>query len=247
VRRLLTLFAVVTLLGGCGVVTTTERSFDAGFIRQVGDGSTALAEAVHSFEAARFPAGLRDPKLQAPIESLLAGKLNQLTQGDLVEIAEANQKIAHKYEGALASLESARRRLRGGLVKAGSYNGLSDGARRFVTVWNKALLGLATAAALDGAALEREAPLVNELQTVLRAAYHSKDRATAERFNRVRLKYLHDVVGAGHRLEATRAAIRKDVDEGELNDVVQHDSDARAIVTKVNERYPSGGLAKQFK
>jgi hypothetical protein len=247
VRRLAVLSAAAVLFAGCGIDTASERTYDDAFIRQIGAGSTTLAKAILTLESARFPAGLHEPKLQVPLMLLLEGRLAKLTQDDLVAIAEANLEIAHKYEGTVARLESTQSRLRAAKVKPGSYKNLSNGARHFVSVWDKYLAGLVTALGLDVYTLEKESPLVNELQTVLRDAYLSRDRPTASRFNTVRLHYLHALVRAGHKLEAVKVVMAKEANAGPLSDLVKHNSEAESIVKKVNELYPDGALAQQFK
>jgi hypothetical protein len=244
--RLVALLAAGLLLGGCSV-ETTERTYDAAFIRQIGTGSTTLASATHALESARFSAGLRDPKLQGPVQFLLEGRLDKLTERDLVAIAEANVKIGHQYGGTVAAVESAGLRLLAAKVKANSYKDLSNGAKRFVVVWNRYLVGLASGMELTVRTLEKESPRVNELQTVLRDAFRSRDRSTAATFNAARLRYLHALVRTGHTFEAVKAATAKEADFRPLSDLVKHNSEAEAIVRKVNERYPNGALAQQFK
>jgi hypothetical protein len=246
-RRLAALSALLAaLLAGCGVDTSSERTYDDALIKQIGSGSTALVDSERTLEAARFGPGLRDPKLQPSLTALFEGKLSKLTQDDLVAIAEANRKIAGHYGAALRKLDSAQSRLKDAVVPATGYEDLSGGAKRFVSGWNGYLAGLAGALGLELSTLENEEPRVNELQTVLRDAYRSRDRASAARFDAARLRYLHEVVSTGRRIQATKARIAKAFDSRALRDLAKHDAESEAIVKQVNERYPQGALAKEF-
>jgi hypothetical protein len=236
-------------LAGCGV-TTSEQAYTAPLIAQVGAGSVALASLVPTLRAEAKAAGvLSDPATQQATAYLAEGQLNKLSQSDLVRMATANRNAAAHVGGVLAKLDQLTASLRGATVNTGSYPTLPSGSKTFIADWNQYLTTSASDLRNVRQGLAGMSPVYNEFQSLLRAAYNTAKLRSTVQFDNVRRSVFKDIGPRFTRMQnAMQAGVRAGTAvEKTLVSLVNNNQEAQAIVTRVNQEYPSGFLAQEFK
>jgi hypothetical protein len=207
-RRLAALSAATVLLAGCGIDTSSDRTYNDALIRQVGNGSNALSAALHGI-ALGAASPFDTPSLERSGTFLLKGELNKLTYKDLTELAKANRRNAQRFDPTLAKLARFRSTILAARLSASSFQNLSPGAKRFLALWDEYLTQSATGWGTTRDTMEQIAPRINEFQTVLRTAYQARTPTAAKRFDKIRLHYISQVVQADRKFKAIRLSIEQ--------------------------------------
>ncbi|MFZ0090488.1 MAG: hypothetical protein WAL63_13325 [Solirubrobacteraceae bacterium] len=249
-RRLLVvaLPTFVVFLAGCGI-TTLNQTYDASLIRQLGAGSNLVASVAPTLEAqAKGSNSFSDPRTSRATTLLIDGQLSKLTEADLVGLATANRRSATRFPLVLDKLDSLASSLVNARIDANAHRNLSTGAKHFIAAWNNSLTADATQARELRQALTTFAPGFNEFQALLRAAYDTAQLHSTVQFDNVTRQVINDILPRYRRVQGT---IKEDAAgtpaEQKLIELVDSNQEAQAIVSKVNEHYPNGSLAQEFK
>jgi len=239
------------VLGKVGVMSDVEPTYSASLIRKIGAGSTDLASFAPTLQSAsHFPGSLNEPKLEALLLLLLKGQLNKLSAHDIVLLGEANQKTAQHLLGAVKTVETTfSSRLDSDHLDPKVYGVLSDGARHFVASWNLLLRSSAIALDREGLALESSYPTLEEFRTLLLAALRTRHSQSNNEFHKLKVRYFAAAARVGRKFRNTKNEVAAEIEKAfqKLDRLVRHSQEARAIVEEVNERYPHGELAQEFK
>jgi hypothetical protein len=238
-------------LAACGV-TSSEQAYTQPLIKQVGAGSVALGSLVTTLEAdvkAEASGMFSDPATQQATTHLVEGQLDKLSQSDLVRMASANHAAATQVGGVLAKLAQQAASLSGAAVNAGSHPNLPGGSTAFIADWDQYLMTTANYLRNIRKALAGVSPVYNEFQSLLRAAYDTAKLHSTVQFDKVRRAVFTDI---GPRYAPMKNALQTGARAGtavehRLISFVNSNQEAEAIVTKVNQEYPSGFLAQEFK
>ena len=141
---------------------------------------------------------------------------------------------------ATASISSAS-------IDASAHSDLSSGAKRFIAVWDAYLAANAVQLRAARQALSGAEPVFNEFQALLRAAYDTARLRSTVQFDKARRKFFNDARPLFTRIQNTLKEVTAQPTDRKLRDLVNHNQEAQAIVKKVNQSYPSGSLAQEFK
>jgi hypothetical protein len=182
------------------------------------------------------------------LTSLFAGRLDQLTPGDLADLAQQNEAAAAHLGTVLPKLDRAAGSLSTATVPARYSQNLPSGSKTFIADWNR-YLSSSSAAVLDvRRALTGLGPMYPELRRLVGAAYSTGRLRSNAAFDRLRAAALKDI---GPRYQRLRSAVRSvaavQAVESSLVKFVDGDQQAQAIVAKVNHDYPNGFLASEFR
>jgi hypothetical protein len=237
------------VLAACGVTTTTQ-AYDASLIRQVGTGSDAVASVFPTLqaEAKQSTSNFSNPQTSQDTVLLFQGRLDKLSPQDLIHLGRANQASAHDLQDALRKLDGLATTINADRVDPSAHRELSAGAKKFIAAWNAYLASSAARVRSMRQLFVSLSPVYCQFQTILRDAYQSTSTATATHFDRARRAFISDMLPMYTRLESSLKSIIAPTPAAQaLGNVVSNTIDARAIVAKVNQTYPSGALATQFR
>jgi hypothetical protein len=235
-------------VAACGV-STTEQAYTAPLIQQVGTGSSAMARLVPTLQAEAKTAGVfSDPTLQQPEAYLVQGQLNKLSAHDLFRMASANHNAATHVGAVITKFDQLAASMTAAAINASSYQSLPDGSKAFITHWNEYLRTVASALHGVRTALASADPVYGEFQGLLRAAYYTASLHSTVLFDKVRQRVLNDIRPLYARMQQARQPFQTGMtSERSLVSFVNRNQQAQAIVTKVNQEYPHGFLAQEFK
>jgi hypothetical protein len=237
------------LLAGCGVTTMTDQAYDASLIRQVGTGSDAVANIFPTLQAeAKRANSFSNPKTSEDTVLLFQGRLNKLTTQDLVRLANANHAGAGHLRDALAKMDDLAASIAGDRVDPNTHQKLSAGAKKFIAAWNGYLTGSATQVRSMRRLFASVIPVYSRFQTVLGDAYQSTNATGYAKFDKARRAFLATMLPLYTRVQNSLKSFAGPTSAAlALGNVVTNTVDAKAIVGKVNQEYPNGALATEFK
>ena len=179
---------------------------------------------------------------------LFQGRLDKLNSQDLVRLANANQASAGHFKDALGKLDSLAASIAADRVDPGAYQNLSAGAQKFIAAWNAYLTGSANQVRSMRQLLTGFGPVYGQFQTVLRDAYQSTNTGAAAQFDKARHAFVANMLPLYTRLQNSMKALVAPTPAAQtLGKVVSNSQEARAIVLKVDQQYPNGALATEFK
>lgn len=222
----------------------------AGGHQQVGVGSVALANSVLALRAQITATGVyQDRSVQQATTYLFEGQLDKLRVADLSRIGSVNHNAAAHFDDNLRLLDRVAASLSGSVVKASAYQSLPDGSRTFLADWNQDLRIEAAGITRARNAFVGVRPFFGEMQSLLRAAYNTTQLRSTVQFEKVRGRLTEDIRSRFPDLDGVVAAGNRNVDAAErrLVSFVNNNREAQAIVDKVNQQYPRGWLAQEFK
>jgi hypothetical protein len=240
---------VFLLLTGCGVTTTTDQAYDALLIRQVGTGSNAVASVFPTLQAeAKRANSFSNPKTSQDTVLLFQGRLNNLDTQDMIRLGNANQAGAGHLKDALAKMDGLAASISGDRVDPSAHQKLSSGAKKFIAAWNGYLASSAAQVISIRRLFASVSPVYGQFQTLLRDAYQSTNATANARFDKARRAFLASMLPLYTRVQnSLKAAAAATPAAYALGKVVTSTVDAKAIVAKVNQEYPNGALATEFK
>lgn len=242
--------AVVGLvLAACGVSTTTQ-AYDPSLIRQVGEGSNAVASVFPMLQAETRQStnDFSDPQTSQDTVLLFQGRLDKLNPHDLIRLANANNASAKHLQDALTKLHGLAASVAADRVDPSTHQKLSAGAKKFITAWNGYLASSAAQVHSMRQLFQSFSPVYGQFQSVLQAAYQSTNRAAAAKFDKARRAFVSNMLPLYTRLQSSLKSVVAPTPAAQaLGNVVTNTIDAKAIVAKVNQEYPSGALATQFR
>lgn len=236
------------LMSACGV-TTVSQTYDAALIRQVGAGSNAVASVLPTLEAeAKQSNSFSNPQTSEDTVLLFQGRLDKLNAQDLIRLANANQSSASHLRDALAKLDALAASIRADRVDTSTHQKLSAGARNFIAAWNAYLVSSAAEVRSMRQLFASFSPVYPQFQTVLQDAYQSTNTAGAAKFDKARHAFVSNMLPLYTRLQNSLKAVVATTPAAQaLGKDVSNSMEARAIVLKVDQQYPNGALATQFK
>jgi hypothetical protein len=241
------IFVVLALsLTACGI-ETTDRTYNDSLIRQVGAGSVTEASMLSTLQSqAALPGNFNDPKLDPAMTALLKGELNKLSEHDYILIAGSLKRSYTRYPQYLALVHKLAKELREARLDSTAYRELSSGAKRFIADWNESLTGLASAFDAMRKSLVTVLPkLDNDFRTLLLVAAETTSQKAVPRFAQIRRRVLGEVFPLVEQLDALKQ--RYSSAGKALTDLIHKNGEAQVIVRKVNEQYPRGLLAQEYK
>jgi hypothetical protein len=240
---------LLLLLTGCGVTTATDQAYDASLIRQVGTGSNAVSSVFPTLQAeAKRANSFSNRKTSQDTVLLFQGRLDKLNTQDLVRLANANQTGAGHLKDALAKMDGLAASIAADRVDPSTHQKLSSGARKFIVAWNGYLAGSAAQVRSMRRLLASVRPVYSQFQTVLRDAYQRTNAASYAKFEKARRAFLATMLPLYTRVQNSLKAFAAPTPAAKaLGNVVTNTIDAKAILDKVNQEYPSGALATQFR
>ena len=243
--------AVVGLvLAACGVSTTTQ-AYDPSLIRQVGEGSNAVASVFPMLQAETRQStnDFSDPQTSQDTVLLFQGRLDKLNPHDLIRLANANNASAKHLQDALTKLHGLAASVAADRVDPSTHQKLSAGAGKFITAWNGIARQLSAAQVHSMRQLFQSfSPVYGQFQSVLQAAYQSTNRgAAAAKFDKARRAFVFEHAAALARLQSSFKLWSRPRQRPKPSGTLSANTiDAKAIVAKVNQEYPSGALATQY-
>ena len=241
-------------VAGCGVttsgVTSSEPVYTPALIKQVGVGSVALANSAPAIRAQAKATGvLQDRSLQQAETYLFEGRLDKLRLADLSRMASSNHNAAAHFDDNLRKVDRVAASLSGAVVNASAYQRLPDGSKTFLADWNQELRTEAAGLTHGRNALVGARPFFGEMQSLLRAAYNTAQLRSTVQFDKVRRRFIADVRSRFPDVDGVVAADHRRADAAErtLISLVNNNREAQAIFEKVNQEYPHGWLAQEFR
>lgn len=236
------------LIGACGV-TTTDQAYDASLIRQVGAGSNAVASVLPTLEAeAKKANSFSNPQTSQDTILLFQGRLDKLNTQDLIRLANANQTSAGHLQDALTKLDGLAASIASDRVDPSTHTKLSIGAKKFIMAWNAYLAGSVAQVRSVRRLFAGAKPIYAQFQTLLRDAYQSTNTKAEAQFDKARRAFVSNMLPVYNRLQSSlKSELAPTASAEALGNVVTHSIDAKAIVAKVNQEYPSGALETQFR
>ena len=243
------LAAASLALAGCGE-TTVSRSFDPSLIRQLGAGSDTLAGVVptlQSLSKANSLGSYSDPRTSNDWLLLAEGKLQKLGPGDLERVANANRASVARLPGALHKLDALSATVVAATVPA--HHELTGDANRFIARWNAVLAATAAQVKDARAVLGSLRPAFNQLNAVIAAAAASAASHSTGNFNHVRLRFVNAVVSINDSLQGKLKADQATLTSAnqKLGQLVASSQQAQAIVQTIDQAYPRGDLAQEYR
>jgi hypothetical protein len=234
-------------LAACSVLGTNEQAFTPALVRQVGTGSVAEARLVPTIKLLKTTGGF-GPSSQRTMLYLINGQLDKLSGDDLAKLAAENRAAATHTGLVLPKFDRLATSLVGATVDPKSFQDLPSGSRTFIADWDQFLTSSAVALRKVRQALGGITPLYGDVQSLLRAAYKTAQPHSTTQFDRLRRAVLKDLVPRYQRLlSATHYIGAQKSVEDRLVNLVNGNQDAQELVTKVNQDYPNGFLAQEFK
>jgi TolA-binding protein len=236
------------LLCACGL-TTTDQAFDASLIREVGVGSTAVASVLPTLEAeAKQSNSFSNPQTSQDTILLFQGRLDKLTIKDIIRMANANRASYEHLGSALTKLDALASTIAADRVDPRSHQNLSAEAKKFITAWNTYLASEAGQVRSMRQLFATLTPIYNGFQAMLRTAYETTTSHSTDQFAQARTTFLTNDLPIYTRLRNSLKIFAAMSPAAEhLSQVVDNSEEARAIVAKVDENYPDGALATEFK
>ena len=237
------------VLGKAGVMSpaSTIEQTPPALVRQVGAGSVAMARLLPALRSLKTTGGFSDPNSQQAMLDLFQGQLAKLGPADLQNLSQENQTAAAHIGPVRAKLNALAASLSHSVVDPGAFSGLPASAKTLLVDWNAYLTSTAGGLRQVSGALAGMRPFYTEFQQLIEAAYRTAQLHSTKQFDGLRASAIKDLGPRYQRmLDAQKTLAGERSVEQKLVRLVNGSADAQAIVTRVNNEYPSGLLASEF-
>jgi hypothetical protein len=240
--------AVVVVLsaltvGACG---GGEPAFDDAMVRDIGTGSVAIKGLQSTVRSSlKFNESFNnDERLQKSAALLFNGQLDQMSAADRARLTRVSKLSRAREATLLRQWGDVERRIGAARVNADAHGDVSAGARKFVVAWNAYLQGNAERAADMRAFVRKGAASTAGFDALLAAAATAVRTRDTRRFVMLRDRMLDDTRDVANDMDSDfqRFSAVSPADKTLVN-TLNSNSEARAVATAVNDKYPNGYLA----
>lgn len=237
------LVAGAVLLSSCAIAES-ETVFDRRLVREVGNGSVALQGYEEFVAHALNYQSVYGPAENRTMERLLRGRIFKVSDADLNALLAAADEGETGFERELRGLRSAEQKLRAAEISEAQSKEFGDDTRDFLEAWNAYLLANADELGVMADVLGEGHPLFARNEQLVAAARRAQTGGSLAAYDRVRRKTLDEVVRMVRTFDRLQAPETTKAEQ-RVADIYNDSTDARALVSAVNKKYPDGYLASR--